>query len=78
MYLPGVTMPCWLWFLMVEQVIDVLTGGHDARLAPAPGNLFYKIGTYLYELATAFATTQMSACCRPCSERAICACRRPR
>jgi hypothetical protein len=22
-----------MWFLMVEQVIDVLTGGHDAMLA---------------------------------------------
>jgi hypothetical protein len=25
-------------------------GGNDARLAPAPGKLFYLIGTYLYQL----------------------------
>ena len=25
-------------------------GGNDARLAPAPGNLFYQSGTYLYQL----------------------------
>ena len=34
--------------MVVEQVMVVHAGGHDARLAPAPGNLFYKIGTYLF------------------------------
>ena len=38
---------------VVEQVMAVHAGGTtDARLAPTPGpNLFYKIGTYLYQLA---------------------------
>ena len=39
--------------MVVEQVMAVHAGGTtDARLAPTPGpNLFYQIGTYLYQLA---------------------------
>ena len=42
--------------MVVEQVMAVHAGGNkDARLAPTPGpNLLYKIGTYLYQLATRF------------------------
>ena len=31
----------------LRQLMAVHAGGHDARLAPAPGNLLYQIGTYL-------------------------------
>ena len=45
----------------LRQLMVVHAGGHDARLAPAPGNLLYQIGTYLYQLAIAFATTSRKA-----------------
>ena len=34
----------------MAAMMVVHAGGNDARLAPAPGNLFYQIGTYLYQL----------------------------
>ena len=34
----------------MAAMMVVHAGGNDARLAPAPGNLFYQSGTYLYQL----------------------------
>ena len=34
----------------MAAMMVVHAGGNDARLAPAPGKLFYQIGTYLYQL----------------------------